>query len=349
MMNIKEFLRPNIRNFKPYSSARDEYSGRDGIFLDANENSFGSAADEEFNRYPDPYQNQLKQKIADIHSVSKEQIFLGNGSDEAIDLLIRAFCVPQQDKIMLLPPTYGMYGVCTDLNDVETIDVPLTPEFEIDLPAVIDCLNNSVKLLFICSPNNPSGNTFQIKAVETILEKFDGVVIIDEAYQDFSDGPGWLDRLADYDNLAVLSTFSKAWGMAGIRLGMAFASAEIIRVLNSIKYPYNINEITSRIALDALKNKEYKEQLVRKILAQRELLIKELNRLDIIEKVFPSQANFLLVRFKNSKEVFEYLMQNFVIVRDRSTQMHCENCLRITVGTDQENKQLLTLLRNFKG
>lgn len=346
-MDINSLLRDNIKNFKAYSSARDEYSGKAGVFLDANENSLGSVTKEDLNRYPDPYQGELKKKISEQKQVKPEQIFLGNGSDEAIDLLFRAFCRPGLDKTITIPPTYGMYGVCAELNDIQIIEVPLTATFEIDTESVLDEISDYVKLIFICSPNNPSGNTFKTSAVQQILEKFKGLVIIDEAYADFSEDKSWIDLLNEYENLVVLQTFSKAWGLANIRLGMAFADQRIIRVLNKIKYPYNVNGLTQQAVLKALSKIVDKNKMVSEILAQRQILTNELQDLQMVQEVFPSQANFLLVRFDDANKVFKELLKQKIIVRDRSKMVHCEGCLRITVGTENENKLLMEALKQL--
>ncbi len=348
-MDINALLRENIKNFKPYSSARDEYSGSEGVFLDANENSFGSVSAESLNRYPDPYQRELKKKIAELKQTSPEQIFLGNGSDEAIDLLFRAFCRSGRDKVMILPPTYGMYSVCAELNDIEIISVPLTASFEIDLESVLTKVNEDVKLIFICSPNNPSGNVFDKDSVCTILENFNGLVVIDEAYIDFSRETGWLSALSELENLVVLQTFSKAWGLANARLGMAFADKHIIQILNNIKYPYNVNGLTQNAVLRALERSADKDKMVTEILAQRAVLQNELRCLNMVQKIFPSQANFLLVRFDNAQEVFQALLNKKIIVRDRSKMPLCEGCLRITVGTVDENRLLIETLNKMDG
>ena len=347
-MDLKSLVRKNVWELQPYSSARDEYSGREGIFLDANENSFGSVANSKLNRYPDPQQSKLKQKIARIKSVTPEQIFLGNGSDEPIDLLIRAFCEPQKDHVMILPPTYGMYNVCANVNDVPVVKVPLTPDFQIDVEAVMSQVSSRVKLIFLCSPNNPTGNCLAENDIKTILQNFTGIVVLDEAYIDFAPDKSWLPQLAQFENLVILQTFSKAWGMAGSRLGMAFANPEIIEILNKIKYPYNINSVTQEIALKALENIDAKNQMVRQILAEREMLQTQLRELPIIEKIYPSDANFLLIKIKNARRVYEKLLEKLIIVRDRSSVMLCEDCLRITVGTPAENRQLVDTLKNLR-
>lgn len=347
MIDLTKLTRKNILSLKPYSSARDEYYGGDGIFLDANENSFGSVAQENLNRYPDPHHRELKEKLSEIKKVDAENIFIGNGSDEAIDLLIRAFCEPVSDDILIMPPTYGMYEVCAAVNDVGVLKVSLNESFEINVDEVINSVDENVKLIFICSPNNPTGNTFNNESIESLLNQFNGLVIIDEAYIDFSNNKSWLERLGDFDNLVILQTFSKAWGLANIRLGMAYASADIIRIMNKIKYPYNVNGVTQQIALDALSKKSQKDTFVEQILEEREKLSGQLNNLDLVQKLYQSDANFLLVKVNEAGNIYHYLIKNLVIVRDRSNVVLCDNCLRITVGTSTQNERLLELLRNY--
>ncbi len=347
-MKIQDLLRKNIKTFKPYSSARDEHSANSGVFLDANENSLGSVTELKTNRYPDPGQAELKNKLAEIKAVSTENIFLGNGSDEAIDLLIRAFCEPRKDNILIMPPTYGMYKVCADLNDVKTIEVPLTKDFNISPKKILKNISKNTKLIFICSPNNPSGNLLQKKDIEKVIKNFHGLIVIDEAYQDFANNKSWTTRLNEFNNLVVLQTFSKAWGMAGLRLGMAFAHQKIIQVLNNIKYPYNVNVLTQTETNNVLNKVEKKEQMVAEIINNRDFLTQNLAALKIVEHVFPSDANFLLTRFKNEKNVYHELIKRQIIVRDRSSLIRCENCLRITVGTEKENQQLITSLKGIE-
>jgi len=347
-VEIEKLLRRNIKAFEPYSSARDEYGGKVGVFLDANENSFGSVGEMKTNRYPDPYQGKLKNKLAEIKKVSTENIFLGNGSDEAIDLLIRAFCEPREDTVLIMPPTYGMYKVCADLNDVETIEIPLKKDFNISVQEALNAVSDKTKLIFLCSPNNPSGNLLQRKDIEVLANNFGGLVVIDEAYQDFAKNESWGKQFKDYENLIVLQTFSKAWGMAGLRLGMAFAHSQIIQVLNNIKYPYNVNMLTQSQVEEAFSQVEKKDKMVIEILNQRKFLEQNLNSLNMVEKVFPSDANFMLVRFSNAKKVYKKLLEKQIIVRDRSSLIHCENCLRITVGTVNENEILITALKEIE-
>lgn len=349
MINLDNLVRENIKRLKPYSSARSEFSGAADVFLDANENALGSPFTQNMNRYPDPLQSSLKNKIAAIRNIDPQRIFLGNGSDEAIDLLIRCYCEPGRDRIMIMPPTYGMYGVCADINNVEKIAVPLRPDFNLDTDAVINLLGPSVKLIFICSPNNPSANMMAGEDVARILQAAQGLVVLDEAYIDFAEQPGWLQSLRDYPNLVILQTVSKAWGLAGIRLGMAFAHPDIITVLNRVKPPYNVNELTQQAALQALAQSPRKDGMVAELLRQRVYLQAELPKLPFVKKVFSSQANFLLVRFESARPVYDYLLRNGIIVRDRSTQTHCEECLRITVGSADENRQLIGLLQKYGG
>ncbi len=348
MFDIKALLRPHLLTLKPYSSARDEYGGQEGLFLDANENPFGTPGiTEAFNRYPDPYQIELKKAIAKVKGIAQNKIFLGNGSDEPIDLLIRSFCQPAVDKILILPPTYGMYEVSAHINQVTLLEVSLTADYQINLPAVLAAIDAHTKMLFICSPNNPTGNLMNRASILELINQFKGLVVIDEAYIDFASEESLLSELDAHPNLVVLQTFSKAWGMAGLRLGMAFASEAIIHILNQVKAPYNINSLTQKSALKILEYAEGKNQWVREILENKEILTKNLEKLDLVEKVFPSDANFLLVKVKDAPSVFHYLIQEKVIVRDRSRVQLCDNSLRITVGTPEENFILIQTLKDF--
>lgn len=311
--SLQSILRPHILTLTPYSSARDEYTGTEGVFLDANENALGSTSpDGDFSRYPDPHQWAIKQRLAPIKSVRPEQIFLGNGSDEPIDLLVRATCNPGTDRILIMPPTYGMYEVSATINDVGVTKVPLTSDFQIDLPTVLSAIErNPPKLIWLCSPNNPSGNRLRDDAIRTILEAADhSLVIVDEAYSDFSDAPSWTAELNNYPNLVVLQTFSKAWGLAGLRLGMCFASEELIRVMNKIKPPYNISAPTQALALEALAHEADKEKMVREILTERQLLADNLRTLPTVLVIHPSDANFLLVQFTDAPRTFAGLIQH---------------------------------------
>ena len=343
-IDIASLLRPHLRQLQPYTSARDEYSGTEGVFLDANENPFGSSTSQDFNRYPDPYQSALKEEIAKIKGASPAQIFLGNGSDEAIDLLFRAFCNPGQDNVILLPPTYGMYGVSAAINGVEVRNVPLTPDFQLQPEKILAAADAQSKILFICSPNNPSGNAVRREDILLLLENFPGIVVVDEAYIDFSDGASLLTLLDQHPNLLVMQTLSKAWGLASLRLGMAFASPELIRVLNQIKPPYNISGLTQETVLSALQNKGKVDEFIQLILEEREFLRKELEKLPYILRVHPSDANFLLVQFAHPNKVYEDLVKEKIIVRNRSSVLHCAGCLRITVGTRAESIALLQAL-----
>ena len=347
-IQIENLLRDNIRKLKPYSSARDEYSGQKGIFLDANENSFDSVPSGNLNRYPDPFQFDLKEQLTRIHPVDGNQIFVGNGSDEAIDLLLRAFCNPQKDSIMIMPPTYGMYQVAADINDVRTQIVPLTSDFEIDTAAVLSAIEPTTKIIFVCSPNNPTGNTLSTQSIETILEQFQGIVVVDEAYVDFSPHESWLFKLNEYSNLVVLQTFSKAWGLAGMRCGMAFADSFVITTLNKIKYPYNVNGVTQEVATAAVKQIAKKEALVQQILDQKKWLSTALENLSYVEHIYPSDTNFLLVKVEHATSLYDYLVSFSIIIRNRTTVLHCGDCVRITVGTPAENEILIEKLKKFK-
>jgi histidinol-phosphate aminotransferase len=342
---INDLLRKNIRTLTPYHSARLEYSGKNAIFLDANENSIGSVLSEGYNRYPDPLHTELRQEIAKIKAVDKNHLFLGNGSDEAIDLLIRAVCEPRENEIIVCPPTYGVYSVFAKINDVATIEVPLTSQFELDLQEILNQVNNKTKLIFLCSPNNPTANTVDPENIRILLNKFQGMVIIDEAYIDFAATESWVNSLTKYENLVVLQTFSKAWGLANLRLGMAFADPEIINILNKIKYPYNLSGVTQQLALKALKNVNEKDEMIAEIIRQRSILIDGLEKLSLVKKVYPSEANFLLVQVTDATYVYDELIQKKIIIRNRSNLIHCDNCVRITVGTAEENKNLLKELK----
>ncbi|MCS6796791.1 MAG: histidinol-phosphate transaminase [Raineya sp.] len=342
---FEDLLRPHILKLEPYSSARDEYSGEEGIFLDANENPIGSVTAAMYNRYPDPYQKKIKEKLAVIKGVKPENIFLGNGSDEAIDLLIRAFCEPYKENILIMPPTYGMYEVSANVNAVGVVKVPLNSDFQINIEAIQKAITPQTKIIFICSPNNPSGNLLSEKAITEILENFQGITLLDEAYIDFCPQATWLHKLEKYPRLVVIQTFSKAWGLAALRLGMAFAHPEIIAVLNKIKPPYNISKITQDLVLDSLQYERFKNEMVSKILEQRKVLETQLAKLPFVEKVYPSDANFLLVKMQNAQSIFEYLLSQKIIVRNRVKII--AGCLRISVGTKEENQILLEKLRQW--
>lgn len=340
MFSLGNLIRENIRDMKPYSSARDEFHGEAEVFLDANENPYPSP----YNRYPDPLQRSVKTALSRVKGVAPEQIFLGNGSDEAIDLLIRAFCEPHRDAILIAEPTYGMYSVCANTNAVRIVSVTLDEHFDLDLEALPSLDDPTLKVIFLCSPNNPSGNALSRDRVVSLLNRFQGLVVVDEAYIDFTSAPSFTASLADYPNLVVLQTFSKAWGLAGLRLGMCFASNDIISVLNKIKYPYNVNIKTQELALEALNRPDEKARAVQEILLERERLAKALRLTPLSEHVYPSDANFVLVRMNDATAVYKELMHEGIIVRDRSKVKLCTNCLRITVGTPAENDRLIQAL-----
>jgi histidinol-phosphate aminotransferase len=342
-LDINALVRRNVLNMKPYSSARDEFHGEAEVFLDANENPYPSP----YNRYPDPLQWKVKEKLAELKGIKPTQIFLGNGSDEPIDLIIRAFCEPNQDSILITEPTYGMYKVCAEVNAVNVQQVLLTPEFDLDLDAIPNTFDATTKVIFLCSPNNPTGNLLRRDYIVEVLKRFYGLVVIDEAYIDFTKSKSFINELKKYPNLVVLQTFSKAWGLAGLRLGMCYASEEIISILNKIKYPYNVNIKTQELALDALENVYRKDIWVDEILKERAILERELRQLNIVDKVFHSDSNFVLVRVKDAQSTYHYLTDHRIIVRDRSKVNLCYNCLRITVGTPEENKRLLDALKQL--
>ncbi|HZK92613.1 MAG TPA: histidinol-phosphate transaminase [Prolixibacteraceae bacterium] len=335
--DINKLLRDNIRLLKPYSSARDEFSGEAVAFLDANENPFNSP----WNRYPDPRQIKLKTRVGEIKNIAVSKIFLGNGSDEPIDLLFRAFCEPGKDNIVSINPTYGMYRVAADTNNVAVNLVPLSAEFELDADAVLNAVTGNTKLIFLCSPNNPSGNALDNHAMLEIVENFSGIVVVDEAYIDFCPEKSFLPMLDKYPNLVILQTFSKAWGMAGLRLGMAFASEPIIDVLSRIKYPYNLSILTQQKGLELLANEQQKLDWVAIILKERDKMIENLKQYPFVIKVFPTDANFVLVKTHDPRGIYQYLVDEKIIVRDRSSISLCEGCLRISIGSPEENATLI--------
>lgn len=345
VFDINNVVRDSVKILKPYSSARDEYvsDGSEMIFLDANENPFDNGV----NRYPDPYQRSLKSVLAEQKGVSETNMLLGNGSDEVLDLIFRAFCEPNQDNIITLPPTYGMYKVLSGINAVENREVLLTSDFEPDVPEILKNVDDKTKLVFICSPNNPTGNAFQKEAIQRLLESFHGLVVIDEAYIDFAQEESWLARLKEYPNLIVTQTLSKAYGMAGIRLGICYASKEIITVLNKIKPPYNVNQLTQQRALERVMDAETVEVEVQQILREREGLVQALQNLSFVENIYPTDANFVLVKVDNANKRYQQLLEKQVVVRNRSTQPLCENTLRFTVGTPEENNTLIAKLKQL--
>ena len=345
--NLDNLVRDNIKKMTAYSSARHEFTGNASIYLDANENSFGSPLPDDFNRYPDPMQTQVKEKLSKIKGVPPQNIFLGNGSDEAIDLLYRIFCEPGRDNVIIFPPTYGMYEVCAEINNVKVKKVNLTKEYQLDIEGIENAIDPFTKLIFICSPNNPTGNSINHTAIEIILNNFNGIVVIDEAYINYSKQRSFIAELTDYPNLVVMQTLSKAWGLAGLRLGMAFASLPIVELMNKVKYPYNINTATQLLALDALNNINWVNEHIAATVTEREKLKTELLNLANTETVFLSDANFLLVKMKEARNIYEQLCSKGIIVRDRSKVILCEDCLRITIGTELENKKLIEALINL--
>ncbi len=348
MFDINTILRENIKNLKPYSSARDEFQGEASVYLDANENAFGSPLEQNYNRYPDPLQYAVKKRLSEIKGVPPRNIFLGNGSDEAIDILFRSFCNPGVDNVILVPPTYGMYEVSANINDVETRKVNLTDEYQLNLNGIAEAVDKNTKLIFICSPNNPTGNSIHREDIETLLTNFKGLVVVDEAYINFSRQKTFIQELTEYANLVVLQTLSKAWGLAALRVGMAFASEEIIEVMNKVKPPYNINEASQQLALQALQNVEQVNQWIKDTLTERDQLVLNLKAFDFVLDIYPSDANFILVKTTDAKGIYNYLVSHGIIVRDRSKVELCEGALRFTIGTPEENKTLLNTLKEYK-
>ena len=343
--DVNRLVRESVRKLQPYSSARDEYvsDGSEMIFLDANENPFDNGV----NRYPDPYQRSLKSVLSEQKGLAEQQILLGNGSDEVLDLIYRAFCEPNQDNIITLPPTYGMYKVLAGINAVENREVLLTRDFEPNVTEILKVADSNSKLLFICSPNNPTGNAFQKKGIKELLESFNGLVVVDEAYIDFSNDESWVSELKQYPNLIVTQTLSKAYGLAGIRLGICYASEEIIGILNKIKPPYNVNQLTQQRALQRVLHQDLVKQEVKQILDEREELTKALKDLEFVAALYPTDANFVLAKVDDANKRYQQLLEKQVVVRNRSTQPLCENTLRFTVGTPEENKKLIAILKEL--
>lgn len=341
--DLNKLTRENVKRMKPYSSARDEFEGNASVFLDANENPYA----ELYNRYPDPHQRKLKEKISALKNVPADQIFLGNGSDEPIDLIFRAFCIPGKDNVIIPQPTYGMYSVSAETNDIEILTTSLTKDFDVDPDAILKLVNENTKVLFLCSPNNPSGNLLSKDKIKALLGNFDRLVVVDEAYIDFANQSSLTEWLKDYPNLIILQTLSKAWGLAALRLGMCFASTEIIKVLNRIKPPYNINEATQQLVLENLKLVLQKEIWVKELIVQREVLKKALEKIKVVLKIYPSDANFLLIKVTDPTAIYNKLISKGIVVRDRSKVMLCEGCLRITVGTEKENQILIKELNTL--
>lgn len=339
--DLASLVRKNILSLKPYSSARDEFSGSEGIFLDANENPFGT-----YNRYPDPHQKELKKALSELKNVPQDQIFIGNGSDEVIDLIFRVFGNPGTDSVILCPPTYGMYEVSANINEIRVISIPLRDDFQLDIDAILERIRNdkSVKLIFVCSPNNPTGNT--LRDIDTILDNFNGIVVIDEAYIDFCPESSYLGNIERYPNLIVMQTFSKAWALAGARVGIAYAQPEIIALMNKTKPPYNVSKLNQEAALKALSKKKTTKNRIATLLEQKEILMQELPKIAYVKKVYPSDANFLLVEMENADVVYNWLVEKKVITRNRSSQV--KNCIRITVGSPKENRILLNELKRME-
>lgn len=347
MFDLTKLVRENIKSLTPYSSARDEFSGEAKVFLDANENSIGSPLTKWYNRYPDPHQVKVKDLISTVKAVDAARIFLGNGSDECIDLLYRCFCNPANDNVIICPPTYGMYEVSANINDVEIRKAPLLDDFQLDLVHLENLVDENTKLIWICSPNNPTGNSMDREDVETVLNNFNGLVVVDEAYINFSRQKSFIQELADYPNLVVLQTFSKAWGLAGLRLGMAFASEEVIEILNRVKPPYNVNQVTQELALKALEEVGQVNDMIKELVQMRAALKGVFEKLPFVKKVYSSDANFLLVKVDDAKAAYNYLLSRGIVVRDRSNILLCENCLRITIGTEEENTELVEAMADF--
>jgi len=344
MITLEKLVRPNIWSLAPYSSARDEYSGKEAhVFLDANENPYNAP----YNRYPDPLQRELKKLLSRVKGVPEDMIFLGNGSDEAIDLVYRVFCIPGKDNVVSIAPTYGMYQVCADINDVECRQVLLDDNFQLHADQLLAACDERTKVIWICSPNNPTGNSLDRNEILKVIEGFDGVVVVDEAYSDFAQQQSLRKELPTHPNLIILQTMSKAWGSAAIRLGMAFASPEIIAIYNKVKYPYNVNLLTQQQAMEALKDPFEVDKWVKTLLEERNHLIQSFLELPICEQVYKTDANFFLARMTDAQRIYDYLVDKGIIVRNRTRVQLCHNCLRVTIGTRSENSELLSALRQY--
>ncbi len=342
---LETITRESVKKLKPYSSARDEFKDFDQemIFLDANENPFDNGV----NRYPDPHQQVLKKELSTIKKVLVEHILLGNGSDEVLDLIFRAFCEPKEDNVIITPPTYGMYQVLAEVNHVACREAALNEDFTLNTARIEEQIDAQTKLLFLCTPNNPTANCFETQKIEKLLQTFKGLVVVDEAYIDFASQESWIQRLAEFPNLIVCQTLSKAYGMAGIRLGMGFASKEIINIFKKIKPPYNVNQLTQQKALEGLQNRRAYQEQVQAIVQERDRLAGELEKISFVEEVFPSEANFILIRVDDANKRYQQLLDKRIVARNRTTQTHCENCLRITVGTEKENNTVLHVLQQL--
>lgn len=347
MFNLEQLIRNNIKNLKPYSSARDEFSGEAKVFLDANENSLGSPLTKWYNRYPDPHQQAVKQQLSKIKGIGAEHIFLGNGSDECIDILFRCFCEPGKDNVIICPPTYGMYEVSANINDVDIRKAPLLSDFQLNLVHMENLTDDNTKIIWLCSPNNPTGNSLQRADIEMVLNNFKGIVVIDEAYINFAQQKSFVQELTEYPNLVVLQTLSKAWGLAGLRLGMAFASQSIIEVMNKVKPPYNINQSTQELVLKALEEVGQVNDMIKILVDMRIALTEVFESMPTVEKVYPSDANFILVKIAEARKIYEFLLTKGIVLRDRSNVELCENCLRITVGTEKENTDLVDAMQEW--
>jgi histidinol-phosphate aminotransferase len=343
--DVNKLVRKNIQNMKSYSSARDEFKdfNTEMIFLDANENPFENGV----NRYPDPQQNNVKLALAELKKVNTNQILLGNGSDEVLDLLFRAFCEPNKDNVITLPPTYGMYGVLADINAVENREVVLNSDFQPNVKSILESVDTNTKIIFLCSPNNPTGNSFSDTVISELLDNFDGIIVLDEAYIDFSERESWLAKIERYPNLVISQTLSKAFGMAGIRVGILYASASIIAIVNKIKPPYNINVLSQEKAFERIKDSDKNSLEIQSILDNKRNLLEQLSKIKFIEKIFPSDANFVLIKVDNASKRYNQLIDFGIVIRNRTTQLLCENCLRITIGTNLENEKLINVLRTL--
>jgi len=347
MFELNKLVRFNISQLKAYSSARDEFSGEAKVFLDANENSLGSPLTKWYNRYPDPHQHAVKLALSTVKGIQPAHIFLGNGSDECIDLLFRCFCEPGKDNVIICPPTYGMYEVSANINDIALKIAPLLPDFQLDLVHIETLVDANTKIIWLCSPNNPTGNSLNRVDMETILNNFNGIVVIDEAYINFAKQHSFIQELAEYPNLVVLQTFSKAWGLAALRLGMAFASTAIIDIMNKVKPPYNINQATQDFALKALEEVGQVNDMIKELVSMRQALADVFESMPTVEKVYPSDANFILVKIKDARKMYEFLLTKGIVLRDRSSVQLCADCLRITIGTEKENTILIDAMQDW--
>ncbi len=345
--DLEKLVRENVKRLTPYSSARKEFSGAAQIFLDANENSFGSPLEQNYNRYPDPLQTEIKEKIARRNTIKPTEIFVGNGSDEAIDLLFRIFCEPDVDEVIITPPTYGMYKVSADINAIRVKEIYLRTDFQLNIQEIRENISERTKLVFLCSPNNPTGNSLRREAILKITESFRGIVVVDEAYIHFSREKSLIDEIKKCPNLVVLQTFSKAWGLAGLRVGLAFANEEIIKLFNKVKPPYNVSQIAQEAVLRALENESEVEKTIAEIVAEREKLIEKLNAFEFVTKIHPTDANFVLLKTIDAEKIYKFLLDEKIVVRNRNNVEMCAGCLRITIGTPDENEMLISSLKKL--